>query len=99
MNGMQAGADQTAFSQGESNAAGNPFSTSDTSWNLNGSAYGCDGLGATKGTCGWKNNVAAAALRGSDWSNGTNAGAFALSLNHSGSGSHWRIGFRCARSR
>ena len=99
MNGMQAGADQTAFSQGESNAAGNPFSTSDTSWNLNGSAYGCDGPGATKGTCGWKNNVAAAALRGGSWGSGTNAGAFALLLNSSGSDSSWDLGFRCARSR
>jgi formylglycine-generating enzyme required for sulfatase activity len=99
MNGMQAGADQTAFSQGESNASGNPFSTSDASWNINGSAKGCDGPGATKGTCGWKNNVAAAALRGGRWADGTKAGAFALLLTFSGSYSSWDVGFRCARSR
>ena len=98
-NGIQAGADQTAFTQGKSNSAGNPFSTADTSWNINGSAYGCDGTGSTKGTCAWKNNVAAAARRGGTWGDGTAAGAFALNLYDSGSVSNWAVGFRCARSR
>ena len=98
MNGMQAGI-KSGFTQGESNTAGNPFSTTDSSWNVNGSAYGCDGPGSSKGTCGWKNNVTAAALRGGTWPNGTAAGAFALILYASGSYSGWDIGLRCARSR
>ena len=98
MNGMQAGI-KSGFTQGESNTAGNPFSTTDSSWNVNGSAYGCDGPGSSKGTCGWKNNVTAAALRGGYWNDGTAAGAFALNLYASGSHSAWNIGLRCARSR
>jgi formylglycine-generating enzyme required for sulfatase activity len=99
MNGVQAGADQTTFTQGKSNASGGPFSTADGTWNINGSAWGCDGAGTSKGTCGWKNNTPAAAFRGGAWSDGATAGVTALVLNYSGSYSGWNIGFRCARPR
>jgi formylglycine-generating enzyme required for sulfatase activity len=36
-----------------------------------------------------------AAIRGGRWNRGTNAGAFALALNHSSSYSYTNIGFRC----
>ena len=36
-----------------------------------------------------------AALRGGNWNNGTNAGAFALNLNNSSSNTNTNIGFRC----
>ncbi|MBX3039653.1 MAG: SUMF1/EgtB/PvdO family nonheme iron enzyme [Bdellovibrionaceae bacterium] len=98
MNGMAAGADQAAFTQGKNNATGGPFAN-DGTWNINGSAYGCDGAGSSKGTCGWTNNTPAAALRGGNWHGGAQAGVTALSLSNSGSVSYWSIGFRCARPR
>lgn len=36
-----------------------------------------------------------AALRGGNWNNGTNAGAFTLNLNNSSGNSNTNIGFRC----
>lgn len=36
-----------------------------------------------------------AALRGGNWNNTTNAGAFALNLNNSSGNSNTNIGFRC----
>jgi hypothetical protein len=36
-----------------------------------------------------------AALRGGNWNNGTNAGAFTLNLNNSSGDSNTNIGFRC----
>lgn len=36
-------------------------------------------------------------LRGGNWNNGSNAGAFALNLNWSGTTSNNNVGFRCAR--
>ena len=39
----------------------------------------------------------AAGLRGGNWNNGTQAGAFALNLNNAPSNSNNNIGFRCAR--
>jgi hypothetical protein len=37
-----------------------------------------------------------AALRGGNWNNGTNAGAFTLNLNNDPSNSNTNIGFRCS---
>ena len=99
MNSIEAGTDTAGFSQGKNNSSGGPFSTADGTWNINGSAYGCDGDGTSKGTCGWKNNTPAAALRGGHWSDGAQAGVTALNLVNSGSVSSWSIGFRCARPR
>lgn len=39
----------------------------------------------------------AAGLRGGNWNNGTQAGAFAVNLNNAPSNSNNNIGFRCAR--
>lgn len=36
-------------------------------------------------------------LRGGNWNNGANAGAFTLNLNNSPANSNENIGFRCAR--
>ena len=38
-------------------------------------------------------------LRGGNWNNGANAGAFALNLNNGPSNWNWNIGFRCTRSK
>ena len=59
----------------------------DGTWNLDGRAY--NGYS-------WMNGLPAAGLRGGYWSNGTQAGAFALSLNYAPSNSDYYIGFRCA---
>jgi len=40
----------------------------------------------------------AAALRGGNWDNTTNAGVFALNLNNAPSNSNTNIGFRCCSS-
>ncbi|PJB53493.1 MAG: hypothetical protein CO099_06850 [Bdellovibrio sp. CG_4_9_14_3_um_filter_39_7] len=39
-----------------------------------------------------------AALRGGNWNNGTNAGAFALNLNNDSTNTNTNIGFRCVFS-
>lgn len=93
------GVDSAGFAQGKNNTNGGPFSTADGTWNVNGSAHGCDGPGSSKGTCGWKNNTVSAALRGGTWNSGAHAGVFALLLSYSASNSRWNLGFRCARSR
>jgi|GEM_PF-1118887 len=98
-NGIPAGTDTGGFTQGKSSSTSGPFATADGTWNVQGSAFGCDGAGSSKGTCGWKNNTPAAALRGGGWTHGTYAGVTALYLNFSGSISNWNIGFRCARPR
>ena len=36
-------------------------------------------------------------IRGGNWDNGTNAGAFALNLNNSPTDTNTNIGFRCGR--
>jgi formylglycine-generating enzyme required for sulfatase activity len=59
---------------------------SDTTWNLNGRAYGASG---------WANGLPAAALRGGNWTNGAQAGAFALDVRNAPSSSGNGIGFRC----
>lgn len=98
-NALQGGVDSDGFAQGASNSSGSPFSTGDGTWNVNGSAYGCDGTGTSKGTCAWKNNAPVAPLRGGHWDNGVLAGTQALHLSNSGSYSAWWAGFRCARPR
>jgi formylglycine-generating enzyme required for sulfatase activity len=89
----EAGADQSTFTQGKSAVPGT-LGKDDKTWNINGSAYGYDGS-----SYGWINNTPAAAVRGGHWSNGTDAGVFALNLYHSPSDSAWSFGFRCARPR
>jgi formylglycine-generating enzyme required for sulfatase activity len=58
----------------------------DTTWNLNGRAAG---------PAGYANGLPAAALRGGSWTNGTQAGAFALNVGNAPSNSNNSIGFRC----
>jgi len=99
LNTVPTGVDTATMTQGKFNASGGPFATADGSWNVNGSAFGCDGDGTALGTCAWKNNVPAAALRGGDWNSAAGSGVSALHLNHSGSLSTWAVGFRCARPR
>lgn len=41
--------------------------------------------------------VARVFLRGGNWNNGTNAGAFTLNLNWDTSNQNYNVGFRCAR--
>jgi hypothetical protein len=46
---------------------------------------------------GWWRDKRECFLRGGNWNNGSNAGAFAANLNWSGSTSNNNVGFRCAR--
>jgi formylglycine-generating enzyme required for sulfatase activity len=82
----QAGVD-SSFSQG---LQVNPWPSgygdgADSTWNLNGSAYGT----------AWTNGLPAAALRGGNWGNGSAAGAFALSLSNAPTTTYTSLGARC----
>ena len=66
----------------------------DGTWNVAGSAYGCDRTGAN---CGQKVGLPFAALRGGGWSYGPRAGVFALTLGDGPSNLDNDIGARCCR--
>jgi hypothetical protein len=44
-----------------------------------------------------RSGLPAAGIRGGNWNNGTQAGAFSVNLNNAPSNSNNNIGFRCAR--
>lgn len=98
LNGIQAGQPISGFNV-KSALPGGSFATQDGTWNVNGSASGCDGEDQVQGFCDWKKGSPAAAFRGGRWHNNLYAGAGALNLHHAGSRSGWGIGFRCARPR
>ncbi len=99
LHGTQAGAVISGFTQGQEIGTAGPFTTSDATWNINGSTYACKGETNTPGTCAWQNGTPAAAVRGGSWSDSTKAGITAIDLSNAGSVSSWKIGFRCARQR
>jgi formylglycine-generating enzyme required for sulfatase activity len=68
----------------------NPTYGSDRMWNIDGSAIDPD-----MGGDGWGHRRPAAALRGGSWADGTDGGAFALSLNKAPSASGTAMGARC----
>lgn len=98
LNGAQAGQTISGFNI-KGALPGGSFATQDGTWNVNGSASGCDGEDQVQGYCDWKKGSPAAAFRGGRWHNNLYAGAGALNLHHAGSRSGWGLGFRCARPR
>jgi len=43
----------------------------------------------------WNGGAGGAAIRGGNWNNGANAGAFTLNLNNAATNTNTNIGFRC----
>jgi formylglycine-generating enzyme required for sulfatase activity len=68
----------------------------DGTWNIAGTAYGCDKSG---GNCEWKVGQPFAALRGGNLDDGPRAGVFALELTYGPSYPVNSVGFRCCRGR
>jgi formylglycine-generating enzyme required for sulfatase activity len=68
----------------------------DGTWNIAGTAFGCEQYG---GGCGNKVGLPFAAIRGGFWNDGPRAGVFALSLNFGPSFWTYNFGFRCCRGR
>jgi formylglycine-generating enzyme required for sulfatase activity len=68
----------------------------DGTWNLAGTAYGCDRSGAN---CSYKVGLPFAAVRGGNWTTGPPASVFAFNLDRGPSATHDSFGFRCCRGR